>query len=136
MTKTREDQAESLQILRDAIKPGDRVFTLLRHVSASGMMRHITVLTLERNERGETRPHYWNYHVAKVLRYKTTEGGSLKVGGCGMDMGFHVVYSLGRVLFPEGFECIGDNCPANDHFTGDDVKHHKDGGYALRQEWL
>lgn len=137
MTKN-EEREESLHTLREAMNPGDRVWTILRHVSASGMMRHIGVITFIKNDRTreEIRPMTWNYHVARVLGYKQTDGGSLKVGGVGMDMGFHVVYSLSRVLFPEGFDCIGEGCPANDHFNGDDAKHHKDGGYALRQEWL
>lgn len=42
------------------------------------------------------------------------------MNGCGMDMGFHLVYSLSRVLFSPkqgGFEClgIGHYCPSNDH---------------------
>src|SRR3990167_5500047 len=63
----------------------------------------------------------------------------VRVGGCGMDMGFHLVYNLSRVLFPDGFDCIGKDFPANDHSNGDrDYKPHthKDGGYALKQRWL
>jgi hypothetical protein len=45
----------------------------------------------------------------------------ITVGGGGMDMGFHLVYNLGRVLWPFGFKRAGKRC---------------DGGYALRQEWL
>jgi hypothetical protein len=39
-----------------------------------------------------------------------------------MDMGFHAVYTLSSVLFPEGFN--------------DGRDKHRDGGYALRHEWL
>lgn len=59
--------------------------------------------------------------------------------GCGMDVGFSLVYNLGWVLFPNGFECVGERCPSNDHSNGDrdySPHHHSDGGYALRQRWL
>jgi hypothetical protein len=42
------------------------------------------------------------YYAAAVLDYPLVEvNGSraLRVGGCGMDMGFHAVYSLSSVLF-------------------------------------
>jgi hypothetical protein len=33
-----------------------------------------------------------------------------------MDMHYHLVYSLGRALYPEGHRCTGkSNCPSNDH---------------------
>ncbi len=63
----------------------------------------------------------------------------LSVGGCGMDMGFHVVYNLSCALFRDKFQCIGEGCPSNDHHNGDRNRKphlHSDGGYALRQEWL
>jgi hypothetical protein len=63
----------------------------------------------------------------------------LSVSGCGMDMGFHVVYSLSRTLFKDNFECIGKSCPSNDHSNGDrdyTPHQHSDGGYALRHKWV
>ena len=126
---------ELLQVL----KPGDTVYTILRHVSQSGMMRHIDVIVLGHGRvlpSEDIRPLYYNYAVSKILGRKRTDSGSLKVGGCGMDMGFSIVYGMGRALWPDGFDCIGKNCPANDHANGDDVAHHEDGGYALRQQWL
>jgi hypothetical protein len=51
-------------------------------------------------------------------------------------MGFAAVYELSSMLYPNGFNCLGNRCPANDHFNRVDVKHHRDGGYALRHEWL
>jgi hypothetical protein len=61
-----------------------------------------------------------------------------------MDTGFHLVYNLGYVLFPLGFECTGCDeppnlCPSNDHSNGDRdyaPHNHKDGGYALRSQWI
>ena len=55
---------------------------------------------------------------------------ALKVGGCGMDMGFESVYVLGRYLFPEGFKVEGTGR------NGDTSGWDNDGGYALRHEWM
>jgi hypothetical protein len=65
--------------------------------------------------------------------------GGIKQHGAGMDMGFGLVYTLSRSLYPNGFECIGERCPSNDHSNGDRdyTPHtHSDGGYALQQAWL
>uniref|UniRef100_A0AB74UFV0 Uncharacterized protein n=1 Tax=Caulobacter phage BL57 TaxID=3348355 RepID=A0AB74UFV0_9VIRU len=51
----------------------------------------------------------------------------IKVGGCGMDMGFHLVYSLGRTLWPNG--------TPKPHSTRNG-EPDRDGGYALKKEWL
>ena len=66
----------------------------------------------------------------------------IKVSGCGMDKGFHLVYNLGRTLFPDGVPCCGAKCRSNDHSNGDrdyrvSPEHvHHDGGYAFNSKWL
>jgi hypothetical protein len=137
------ERDEALERLREWLEPGDTVYTILRHVSRSGMSRSISVV-----RDSEDGPHDFTYLAARVLGYRVDErNGGLKAGGCGMDMGFHVVYSLSSRLFPNGFECIGEGdsdrwgsrCPSNDHSNGDrdySPHHHSSGGYALRHEWL
>ena len=64
---------------------------------------------------------------------------AVKMGGCGMDMGFALVYNLSSVLFRDNFICTGEKCPSNDHNNGekDRTPHkHSDGGYALRHRQL
>jgi hypothetical protein len=56
----------------------------------------------------------------------------LTVGGCGMDMGFALVYDLSRTLFPDGFKLAKDQYGRN----GDKSGYDRDGGYALRHQWL
>ena len=127
-TATRiETEADTL---RRMLPPGTEVRTILRHVSRSGMMRHISIII-----NGEDKT-YW---VARVLNLKRAEDGGVKVGGVGMDMGYSLVYDLSTVLYPTGFECAGERCPACDHHNGDrdySPHHHRDGGYAIRQRWL
>src|SRR4051812_45826422 len=103
--KTEKEQA--LENLRNWIKPGSTVYTVLRHRSASGMSRVISlVVILPAEKKGEApRIVHPNWAAAKVLgRTIATKNGSdgIRVGGCGMDMGFELVYSLGRALWPNG----------------------------------
>lgn len=176
MTKKQtEDRDEAITKLRDWIKPGDTVYTILDHVSASGMSRAIrVVLPVARPACSSIHlPAEWkteidflhpNYAVGIALglrhwkRHGVIQDG-LILTGCGMDMGFALVYDLSRVLFPAGFGCIGVGCPSNDHANGDrdytphydgtprhaaevgqslipHSHYHTDGGYALRHRWL
>lgn len=94
---------------------GCTVYTKINHVSKSGMSRAISCYIIVDN-----RPVKIDYLICKVLevaKFDTKHGGA-KVGGCGMDMGFDLVYRLSRKLF--------ESAPG----------HPTDGGYNLKQEWL
>ena len=111
------------------LRPGDTVYTRLEHVSRSGMTRRISVMVMRENE-----PQNITYTVAHALgdgpSFDRSRHDGLRVNGCGMDMGFHLVYSLGRVLFPDGFPVTGVGR------NGDTPGHDRDGGYALRHRWI
>jgi hypothetical protein len=54
---------------------------------------------------------------------------------------FNLAFELARVLYADGFPCIGDSCPSNDHvnervrdFTPG--RMHSDPGYALTHNEL
>jgi len=124
-------------MLRKALKPGMTVFTVLRHRSASGMSRSISVGLCQK---GEFDNITWAVATVRGTHIDQKHGG-VKVGGCGMDMGYSLVYDLGRHLWPLGFSCIGEDkrCPSNDHSNGDrnyKPHMHRDGGYALRHRWI
>lgn len=112
MTKAKQSvRDEAIASLRETLKPGDTVHTVLRNVSRSGMSRDIDLYKIVD---GETR--WLSRLAAKACGFTFNEKRDcIKVGGCGMDMGFHLVYSLSRVLFHDQFECIGKGCPSNDH---------------------
>ena len=40
-----------------------------------------------------------NYDIKEILGYKFGKSGGLKISGCGMDMGFAVVYELSGVIY-------------------------------------
>ena len=119
MKYSKPEVEESLARLREWIKPGDTVYTILRHRSSSGMSREIGVALISNDkERGVVDLHP-NYAVARVLGARMGKRDGVIMGGCGMDMGFHLVYSLASVLFPHGFGCTGARCFSNDHSTGE-----------------
>src|SRR6187549_757066 len=134
-----QEQREAVAYLQKHLKAGNTVYTVLRHVSRSGMMRHISVKAMINGEITDI-----SWYVAKALDYplQTDAFNSLKVGGCGMDMGFHVVHSLSYKLFPDGYKCLGraNRCPASDHVNYHDERGsyrrriHKHDGYALHQK--
>ena len=140
-TTTRTEQTErqeAIDQLRAWLKPGDTVYTIVDHVSASGMSRNIRVVLLKVDDKtGQPVDLHPNWAVQTALGFRQAKrGDGFIVGGAGMDMGFHVVYELSKALWPDGFECIGERCNANDHRNGIKDTFHKSGGYALRHRWL
>lgn len=135
MKKSDIEKQEAIESLRNmGIKPGDTIFTKMVHRSRSGMSRVIDLFVIKDNE-----PLRISWSAGILLEGYDKRHEGCKASGCGMDMGFHLVHNLGYVLFPYGFECIGKNCPSNDHSNGDrnyEPHHHSSGGYALRQRWL
>jgi len=147
---SKQETKEAIERLREMIKPGDKVYTTVNHVSRSGMYRAISVHLIKDNE-----PIWISRLVAKAVGFGWDDNHeAIKVNGCGMDMGFHVVYELSRVLFPNGFGIPTDSVypiiPKTKEeaaqFVKNGVKFHgrngdtcgwdNDGGYALKQEWL
>ena len=105
-TLTHTEQ-EARQRLLEWIKEGDTVYTVLRSCSRTGMTRVIDLVIIR-----EGQPIYPAYNAAIVLGWKyDKDGHGIKVSGCGMDMGFHLVYTLSYVLFNKN-------------------------GYALQQRWI
>ena len=137
-----QDKQAAIAVLREAFRPGSTVYTVLRRVSRSGMLRHISVIG--KDERGEPTDYTWAAARALGITFDRDTGG-LRVSGCGMDMGFHVAYELSHRLYREGFDCVGEGdghgtrCPSNDHSNGDrdyTPHRHNDGGYCLHHRWL
>ena len=165
MPEKMREKAESARYLKTILHPGDEVKTILRSCSRSGMSRRISLVVAVD---GDVQDITW--HAARAMGEAVKQGGNwvqdrgLVVGGCGMDMGFHVVYNLSRTLFPDGFgvacqdcgkrpksqEDAADaiatgkaGCAAKEPFlhtyygrNGDKTGWDDDGGYALKQRWL
>ena len=102
------------QLLTHYVSEGDTIYTVLRSVSSSGMSRTISLKVAKEGKILDL-----TYYASIVLDWPLVEvNGSraLRVGGCGMDMGFHTVYSLARGLFREEGST-------------------KDAGYSLNHAW-
>ena len=101
MKYTKANRETAIERLREVFPKGSTAYTQLLDVSASGMTRWIQVLKISRN-----RPSYWGGYVNIVLDYAQSERhGSrcVKVGGCGMDMGFHLIFTLSSILHGDGY---------------------------------
>jgi len=131
--KERQEQEAKEQLLK-IVKPGDTIYTILKHVSKSGMSRVIDLYVMRDNE-----PVRISWSASKLLEGYDERHEGCKAGGCGMDMGFHLVYNLSHALFYE-YECLGEHCPSNAHVNdwngprGKGVIHHD--GYCLKHRWL
>lgn len=153
MKYSQTEVLEAAERLRSWLKPGDTVYTILDHVSRSGMSRNIRVVIIRDGE-----PLHPNRAVQTVLGYpRAKRGDGFAVGGCGMDMGFHVVHSLGYALWgKEASEGVGAKAnalrkkiyEADKHywhqrgkkelpdFTKPDRYWFGAAGYALKQQWM
>jgi len=107
--------------LLEFIQPGTKVYTVCDSVAKSGMSRKIRCFVVRDNQISDI-----TYSVSVVTGIKIN-GGALSVPGCGMDMGFHVVYTLGACLWPSGTDKPHGERNGEDDSTG---------GYALKQSWL
>ena len=90
------------------------IYTILRSVSNNGMSRVIDMFYVKENK-----PYHLHFSTNRVFqkRVKTANGFGYRVGGCGMDMGFHLVNSLSYAM--SQFQ----NLPELN-------------GYIYRQEWF
>ena len=108
--------------LRKLLKAGATVYTSCDHVARSGMSRHISLYIVHKGEIVNI-----TRRAAVITGWKQSNNGGLIIGGCGMDMGFHAVYTLGRYLWPKGTR--------KPHGTRNGSPD-RDGGYALNHSWL
>ena len=93
------NREEAIAKLKEAIKPGDLLYTQLEHVTKSGMNRFIRVRKVEDNY-----PYEYTGLVAKALDWTYSDKyHAIKVGGCGMDMGFHLINTLSYTLYDDGY---------------------------------
>lgn len=140
MKYSKAELEEARRHLLTFMTPGTKVYTMLRHVSKSGMYRCISLFVIRDGE-----PVCIDYWASRLLEGYDDRHRGCRASGCGMDMGFHLVHNLGYTLYPDGYDCTGraddysHYCPSNDHSNGDrdySPHHHSSGGYAFRHTWM
>lgn len=145
MTKyTKSEVADARHRLGHLLKPGTKIYTTVKHVSRSGMMRIISAHVID----DDREPRDISHDAAVLIGASfDRDRWGVKMSGCGMDMTFALTYALSRALFPDGFTCTGSDgwtptgkrskvpaCRSNDHSNGAPIKRgmkHRSGGYAL-----
>lgn len=111
-TQAALDKAEAIETLNRWLSVGDTVYTILRHRSSSGMTRWLDLYVIK-----DGRPLRLTWSAAMALGWPyDRKREAIKVSGCGMDMGFHTVYSLAYVL--------------------NNGKTDGDAGYSLQHNWI
>ena len=131
MTKRDDEKAEAREALRRYIRRGSTVRTVIRHVSRSGMSRSIDLYTVHKGDLV-----CLTYWAGKLLGMRhDNKNGGLKIGGCGMDMGFAIVNNLSYAMF-NGLEETRKERPGvtPGRYKANGKEWHA--GYELRQEWI
>jgi hypothetical protein len=115
------DQARAQ--LRRYLRPGTKVYCRLKHCSRSGMRRIIALAVVLNGEFCDI-----TYRAAVALDDTLdSKRDGIVCDGCGMDMGFNLVYRLGCTLWPHGTR--------KPHGTRNGEPDTA-GGYALKSVWL
>ena len=115
---------ENIKELKKLIGRKHRVYTNLDHLSQSGMTRHFSCYVVHKGELRNV-----TYLVGAITGYKPNKRTyGLVVGGCGMDMGFHLIYTLSRIMYPKGFKSSSRNARNGMKPTDKGYEWDDDGG--------
>lgn len=141
LNKRERERREAKKHLAARLRPGTTVYTVTRHVSRSGMMRRMDVYAFAPDpDGGEPSKLYLTYWAAQLLGYSMNDDG-MRVDGCGMDMGFHVVHSLSYAM--HGCRIHGrHHCGPNAAEASERGYPHSPSltafrtGYSLNHQWI
>jgi hypothetical protein len=100
------------------------------------MTRHISLYVIKpvtRHDKTQYEPINLDYWVAKLLDRKLAKQNGIIEQGCGMDMGFHLVYSVSSILFHNDPRFIKTEKP-NANLSQNVFE--RSAGYWLTQRWL
>lgn len=78
------------------------IFMYVQSVAKSGMSRWIKPIIFYEYE-GEKYHHNIGYYIAKVCGLPLNTNGAVQIRGCGMDMGFALVYDLAYRLYDDPY---------------------------------
>lgn len=101
----REQRAEAIEQLKALCPPGTTVYTIVHTAAASGASRTMTAFVIELNQfDNKPRPYKINHLLWKIGAGTRTDDLTVRVQGGGMDMGFALVDTIARALYPQDAE--------------------------------
>jgi hypothetical protein len=100
-----ERYQNALRSLREHCPPGSDVYVTVTHVSRSGMSRNIKAFSCGINSDGKPEMQWLGGWISTVLGMPLTKDDGVKIGGCGMDLGFALVNSLSYAIHGRGNAC-------------------------------
>ena len=92
-------KAEAINELKELLKVPCTIYTVLRHCSASGMQREIILHVAAGGQILNI-----SYYASKAIGASFGKRNGLVIKGCGMDMGFDLVYNLSARLYGDGYK--------------------------------
>ena len=99
------------------LRADQTIYSIIRHVSKSGMSRHISFFYIDNQ-----RPYWITHDIHQLLGYKMNKyHDAIIVGGCGMDMAWSVVNNLEAEL---NFT-YKETRPTNSTYTKEDLEPFK-----------
>lgn len=112
------DQAAALDKLREHFPAGSRVGVIIRSVSSSGMSRQMSVLAVGEHYDGKAEVVNVSHLVARAGLFPLSRGrhDAVTVKGAGMDMAFHLVYTMARAMY--------DDAPGEPGRSGYQLSHY------------
>ena len=115
LSEKAELKNQAIETLRKMLKAGDTVYTVVTKASSNGMSRQIKAFVVRGAEISNI-----SWEVGQAIGHKIGSCDGVVMAGCGMDMGFKLVYNLGSAL---GLEAV-------------DGSGSRDPGFSLKQRWL
>lgn len=100
LNKKQEEIKTLLKELKEITKhlKDKKIIASVEHVSSSGMSR---IISFHYVDKRNNYLYNLNYKISKILGYTLTDKG-VRVGGCGMDMIFHCLYSINSLALHYG----------------------------------
>lgn len=95
----KEEKEKIKQSLLEIFEKNNHVYTVLYHVSRTGMSRRIRLYAIVDNK-----PIDITYRVAALLDYKYEYDGTITIRGVGADVGLETVYKLSYKLYENGYK--------------------------------
>lgn len=105
-----QSKLEAIKYLKSLIKPDSELLININHVSSSGMTRKMTVYII-----GKVEKYIWkndksvkvkktdiirlNHYLQKAELATLDKNGNCIISGCGMDMAFHLTYTIKTALY-------------------------------------